>query len=78
MPARSPRPGGMDRVAYALAAKVERQIRYRAEVREIRRTAAGGALAAPLAAVDFTGCRRARESRLAARNRGGGGYLEKE
>jgi monoamine oxidase len=33
--------GGMDRIAYALAAKVP-QVQYRAEVREIRRAAAGG------------------------------------
>lgn len=33
--------GGMDRIATALAAKVP-QVKYRAEVREIRRTAAGG------------------------------------
>ncbi len=34
--------GGMDRIAYALAAKVPEKVRYRAEVREIRRTSAGG------------------------------------
>jgi monoamine oxidase len=33
--------GGVDRIAYALAAKVP-QVRYRAEVSEIRRTSAGG------------------------------------
>jgi monoamine oxidase len=33
--------GGMDRIAYALAAKVP-QVQYRTEVREIRRTADGG------------------------------------
>jgi monoamine oxidase len=33
--------GGVDRIAMALAAKVP-QVKYRAEVREIRRTAAGG------------------------------------
>ncbi len=34
--------GGVDRIAAALAAKVSKHIHYRAEVREIRRTAAGG------------------------------------
>src|SRR6185503_7035521 len=35
--------GGADRIATALAAKVARRIKYNTEVREIRRTAAGGA-----------------------------------
>jgi monoamine oxidase len=46
--------GGVDRIATALAAKVARRIRYQTEVREIRRTAAGGVR---IAYVDHAGGR---------------------